>query len=221
MRKSQRHVGPAAQQRIRDVLKATLRDAVRSRLVIFNAAEHVPMEPSDSLKPEVWTAERTRPFWLDYEAALKRSPITRGDRAFLVWRSKKLRPFPVMVWSLDDLGALLDYASRHRMAPLFEIAAGTGRRRGELCGLPWTNVDLDAGTIHVTTARVQAGWTVVKGGPKTDAGHRRVLLIAQDVATLKAWRRQQAAERLEWGRSGRTQGSCSPRRTARRGTRTR
>jgi hypothetical protein len=86
-------VGPAAQQRIRDLLKAALRDAVRSRLVIFNAAEHVPMEPSDSRKPEVWTAERTRPFWLDYEAVLKRSPITRGDRAFLVWRSRKLRPF--------------------------------------------------------------------------------------------------------------------------------
>jgi integrase len=104
-----------------------------------------------------------------------------------------------MIWSLDDFGAFLDYASRHRMAPLSEIAAGTGMRRGELCGLPWTNVDLDAGTIHVTTARVQAGWTVVKGGPKTDAGYRRVLLIAQDVATLKAWRGQQAAERLEWG----------------------
>jgi len=91
-----------------------------------------------------------------------------------------------MIWSLEDFGAFLDYASRHRMAPLFEIAAGTGMRRGELCGLPWTNVDLDAGSIHVTTARVQAGWTVVKGGPKTDAGYRRVLLIAQDVATLKA-----------------------------------
>jgi hypothetical protein len=65
---------------------------VRSRLVIFNAAEHVPMEPSDSRKPEVWTAERTRPFWLDYEAVLKRSPITRRP-GILIWRSRKLRPF--------------------------------------------------------------------------------------------------------------------------------
>jgi hypothetical protein len=31
-----------------------------------------------------------------------------------------------MVWSLDDLGTFLDYSSRHRMAPLSEIAAGTG-----------------------------------------------------------------------------------------------
>lgn len=26
---------------------------------------------------------------------------------------------PVMIWSLDDFGAFLDYASRHRMALLF------------------------------------------------------------------------------------------------------
>jgi hypothetical protein len=105
---------------------------------------------------------------------------------------------PVMIWSLDDFGAFLDYASRHRMAPLFEIAAGTGMRRGELCALPWTNVDLDAGTIHVTTARVQAGWTVVKGGPKTDArtpgpAHRGGRRHPEGLAG------QQAAERLEWG----------------------
>ena len=44
---------------------------------------------------------------------------------------------------------------------------------GEL-GLEWTDTDLDEGVIHVTTARVQAGWEVVEGGPKSEAGHRRV-----------------------------------------------
>jgi integrase len=199
VRQYQRHVGPAAMQRIRNVLRSALRDAVRSRLVIFNAAEHVPMEASPAYKPAVWTVARIRKFWSDYEVVLERSPLTRGDRAFLVWRSMGLRPFPVMVWIPDDLGAFLDYSAGHRMAPLFELAAGTGMRRGELCGLPWTDVDLDAGVIHVTTARVQAGWEVVKGGPKTDAGHREVPLIARNVTTLKAWRRVQAAEQIKLG----------------------
>jgi integrase len=70
-----------------------------------------------------------------------------------------------------------------------------------LCGLRWADVDLDTGIIHVTPGgvRVQAGWEVVEGGPKTDAGGREIPLIEQDVATLKAWKRKQAAEQLEMG----------------------
>lgn len=201
VRPFQRHVGPAAMERIRNVLQAALRDAENSRLVTFNAARHVPMESEPSYKPAIWTAERIRQFWHDYDTALARSPVTRGDRAFLAWRSVKLRPFPVMMWNLADLGAFLDYAEAHDpwMAPLFELAAATGMRRGELCGLPWTDVDLDAGVVHVTTARVQAGWEVVTGGPKTEAGRRRIDLAAAHVGMLRAWRRKQGARRLEAG----------------------
>jgi integrase len=199
VRPYQRHVGPAAMQRIRNVLQAALRDAERGRMVDFNAAKLVPMESEPSRKPAIWTPERTRKFWLSYDGALERSPVTRGDRAFLVWRSMELRPFPVMVWTLTDVGRFLDYAAADWMSPAFELAAGTGMRRGELAGLPWTDVDLDAGVIHVTPARVQAGWTVVEGGPKTEAGRREVALTDRDMATLRAWKRKQSARRLELG----------------------
>lgn len=199
VRPFQRHVGPAAMQRIRAVLRAALKDAVNSGLVEFNAAERVRMESARAHKPSMWSPERARKFWQDYEAALEAEPGGRGDRAFLVWRRMSLRPFPVMVWNLSDLGAFLDYATRDRLSPMFELAAGTGMRRGELCGLPWTDVDLGAARIHVTTARVQAGWEVVPGGPKTDAAWRTVPLVDEDVATLKSWKRQQAKERLAWG----------------------
>lgn len=201
VRKFQRHVGPAAMQRIRNVLQAALRDAIKARMIEFNAAKLVSMDPATAHKPMMWTAERTRKFWAGYEDALERSPITRGDRAFLVWRSMALRPYPVMVWNLKDLGAFLDHSARHRLSPLFELAAGTGMRRGELCGLRWSDVDLDAGSIHVTPGgvRVQAGWEVVEGGPKTEAGGREVPLIAADAAALKAWKRVQAAEQLQMG----------------------
>jgi integrase len=201
VRKFQRHVGPAAMQRIRNVLQAALRDAIKARMIEFNAAKLVSMDPVTQHKPTIWTKERARKFRAGYEEALKRSPLTRGDRAFLVWRSMALRPSPVMVWNLTDTGAFLDYASGHRMMPIFELAAGTGLRRGELCGLRWTDVDLDAGSVSVTPGgvRVQAGWDVVEGGPKTEGSGRDVSLVAQDVATLKAWKRKQSAERLEWG----------------------
>jgi integrase len=72
-------------------------------------------------------------------------------------------------------------------------------RRGELAGLPWTDVDLDKGVVHVTTARVQAGWKVYEGGPKSEAGRREVALTTRDVAVLRAWRARQSARRLEIG----------------------
>lgn len=199
VRKYQRHVGPAAMQRICNVLQAALRDAMAARMVDFNAAKLVPMESEPSYKPMIWTAPRARKFWQDYAEALARSPITRGDRAFLVWRSLALRPFAVMVWDAADLGKFLEHASGDWMAPVFELAAGTGMRRGELAGLPWTDVDLDNGVIHVTMARLQVGWEVVKGGPKTEAGHREVALAGEFVTMLRTWRRRQSARRLELG----------------------
>lgn len=58
---------------------------------------------------------------------------------------------------------------------LFEVAAFTGLRRGELCGLRWSNVDLERGTITVRTQLVDVAGTVVEGPPKTKSGeHRRV-----------------------------------------------
>jgi integrase len=199
VRKYQRHVGPAAMQRIRAVLRGALNDAERDGKIEYNPAARVRMETGRTARPALWTPERTSKFWAAHEQALAETPSGRGDRAFLVWRSMTLRPFPVMVWTPADLGMFLDYAARHRLAPLFELAAATAMRRGELCGLPWSEVDLDAGVIHITTARVQAGWEVVEGGPKSEAGHRDVPLLPEDVAGLKAWKRQQAKERLAWG----------------------
>lgn len=199
VRKYQRHVGPAAMQRIRAVLRTALNDAMRDGKIEYNPAARVRMEAGRATKPAIWTPERVSKFWGAQQQALADAPGARGDRAFLAWKSMALRPFPVMVWTPADLGAFLDHAARHRLAPLFELAAATAMRRGELCGLPWSEVDLDAGVIHVTTARVQAGWEVVEGGPKSEAGHRDVMLLGEDVAGLKAWKRQQARERLAWG----------------------
>jgi integrase len=39
----------------------------------------------------------------------------------------------------------------------------------------------------------------VEGAPKSEAGHRDVMLLPEDAAGLKAWKRQQAKERLAWG----------------------
>ena len=105
-----------------------------------------------------------------------------------------------MVWTLDDLGAFLDFARTGTwIAPVFELAAATGMRRGELCGLPWTDVDMDKGVVHVTTARVQAGWAVFEGGPKSEAGHRRDRTRRAGHRHAESVAPHQSARRLEIG----------------------
>ncbi len=67
-------------------------------------------------------------------------------------------------------------ADRYR--PLVAVAGGTGLRWGELAGLRWDAVDLDAGRLSVIRVAVEvAGHVTAKPYPKTKAG-RRVVPIA-------------------------------------------
>jgi integrase len=110
----------------------------------------------------------------------------------------EMRPARVMVWAPQDTGAFLDYAARHRLSALSEVVAGTGMRRGEVCGLAWTDVDLAAAQLSVTAERVQVGWHPVEDEPKSDAGKRDIALDAGTVAALRAHRKRRLAERLAW-----------------------
>ena len=201
VRKYQRHVGPAALQRIRGVLRAALNAAVDAGIGLdFNPATRVRMEPEKRRKPVAWTQERETAFWAAYKKQLAQMPPGgRGDRAFLVWRTMSLRPAPVMVWTPVHAGRFLDYVSRHRLSALYELIAATGVRRGEACGLPWPDVDLEAAQLFVGIERVQVGWEVVEDDPKSEAGKRPVALDKDTVAALRSHRKRQLQERLAWG----------------------
>jgi integrase len=68
-------------------------------------------------------------------------------------------------------------------------------RRGELAGLRWQDVDLDAGTLAVTQQRTTADYRVVVAEPK--ARSRRVITLdASVIDALRAHRRRQLEERL-------------------------
>jgi integrase len=69
--------------------------------------------------------------------------------------------------------------------PFIITAVFTGMRASELRGLTWTNVDLDAGIIHVRQ-RADA-WHQI-GPPKSAAGSRDIPLVPMAVNALKQWR---------------------------------
>ncbi len=95
---------------------------------------------------------------------------------------------------------LLEAAKGNRFEALFVLAVMTGMRQGELLGLRWQDVDLDAGTIRVRqTAQRVKGEGLVFGPPKTEKSRRRIEVSETVVAALRRHRTKQVAERLKLG----------------------
>ena len=101
-------------------------------------------------------------------------------------------------WSEADAIRFLESVDGDRLAPVWRLALATGLRRGELCGLRWRDVDIDAGTLTVARTRIVAR-QVVEGEPKTATSARVVSLDPATVRAVQALRRSQLEERLAAG----------------------
>ena len=61
----------------------------------------------------------------------------------------------------------------------------TGLRRGEICGLKWTDINFDDGTITIKrTVSAKHGGGIRIGDTKTDAGTRTIVLPPSVLATI-------------------------------------
>ncbi|MDA8302126.1 MAG: tyrosine-type recombinase/integrase [Actinomycetota bacterium] len=104
------------------------------------------------------------------------------------------------VWTPEQARVFLAGVKEDRLYAAFAILLGRGLRRGEVAGLRWEYIDLDAGTLRVATTRVLTnGGQAVESGPKTDAGARTIDLDASLVAILRQHRRRQLEEHLRAG----------------------
>lgn len=102
------------------------------------------------------------------------------------------------VWTADEVQAFLRATEDDRLGPCWVLALSTGMRRGELLGLRWADVDLDAGQLAVRRSRVAVGYDVVEGEPKSGRA-RTIALDDGTVAVLRRHRRRQLEERMAWG----------------------
>ncbi|MCL4464416.1 MAG: site-specific integrase [Chloroflexi bacterium] len=82
----------------------------------------------------------------------------------------------------------------------FHLAVTAGLRSGELKGLRWQDVSLDAGSIAVqqNVQRVPGVGRVTRQ-PKTQSGRRPIALDVDTVALLRRYRAEQNAYRLQMG----------------------
>jgi integrase len=90
------------------------------------------------------------------------------------------------------------------MFALWWLIGLRGLRRGEACGLRWTEVDLDRGVLLIARNRTTAGYHVVEGPPKAPAGIRAVALDKHTVQVLRGHCQRQAAQRARRIVAGKT-----------------
>jgi integrase len=104
------------------------------------------------------------------------------------------------VWTTSELGRFLNNVRGDRLAALYIVAAVTGMRRGELVGLRWRDLDLEARTLKVRRTIVQYGREVWEKEPKSARSRRTYANVDERaVAALRAHRKHQASERLAAG----------------------
>ncbi|WP_251070894.1 site-specific integrase [Streptomyces sp. ISL-96] len=171
-----RITGPATRQHVKATLRASLNDAIGQQIITFNPAAHVEIDPVRKPKALVWTDER----------------VTK-------WEQTGEKPSPVMVWTPQQTGTFLDFVAEDRLYAMWHLIAFRGLRRGEACGQPWSETNLDAHSLTVSSQLVQDGWEIEASDPKTDSGYRVVALDDDTVDVLKRYRERQGQDREKWG----------------------
>ena len=107
------------------------------------------------------------------------------------WTGLELRRFLQLVEAQDD-----------RYYWPWLVLATTGARRGEVLGLRWSDVDLEAGTASIRQTVIPLTKASGKGRegrivPRTKTDRARVIeLDSASISTLRTWRARQAQERL-------------------------
>ena len=110
----------------------------------------------------------------------------------------KKRQREAKFYTPEQLGILLAKAVGTRLElPVF-ICAYLGLRRGELCGLRWSDVDLGHQTITIENTRTQAGKKEIEKGTKTASSTRTLSLPETLCDMLKAAKEHQQACRAEY-----------------------
>lgn len=115
------------------------------------------------------------------------------DSASLPRFHARQRRSELRVWTAEQLTAFLEAQRGRPLWALWEVAAGTGLRRGELLGLRWKDVDLRRRTLHVRRALTVVGSRPRLKVPKTNQA-RSLHVGARVIAALEHQRTQQARQ---------------------------
>ena len=105
----------------------------------------------------------------------------------------------VQVWTREELRRFLTAVADHDLHARFFVAAATGMRRGELAGLRWSDIDLDAARLTVSHQIIGVGGELRVSDLKTASSRRTVALDEATVSELRRHWRHQREQQLATG----------------------
>jgi integrase len=110
------------------------------------------------------------------------------------------RNFDMQVWDEEEVRLFLTVArdAGTEVEAFYTLAIETGMRKGELCGLMWDDVDINARRISVRRTLLKAGPEPVLGVPKTGRG-RAITISPQTASLLRKHQLRQKELKLSLG----------------------
>jgi integrase len=131
--------------------------------------------------------------------AVKRGLIVRNVAELADMPAAAALPCEGRALTPDQARALLATVAGQRNEALVVTGLMLGLRPGELLGLRWVDVDLDAAALHVRSSLKRERNQLRLGDPKTPRSRRSLNLPAPVLIALRAHRRRQIEDRLQAG----------------------
>lgn len=130
--------------------------------------------------------------------AVRIEQLLASNPAERATRPKEMRSRRGDMWGPAELRRFLEVAQIHRLGAFFHLAAYTGARRGELLGLRWGDLDLEALLMSIRRSEAVVAGRRVEGTPKSGRS-RTVRIDVGTASVLREHRKRQTAERLAAG----------------------
>ncbi|MGH9370240.1 MAG: tyrosine-type recombinase/integrase [Vicinamibacterales bacterium] len=163
------------------------------------------------------------------KAATLEGLVFRNVAALVIGKPQRRRDHADVArncWEVDEVRAFLAAAKAAGPQPaaLYAVALDSGARKNELCGLHWSDLDVDHGTVTIVRQLIKLG-RKPEFGPVKNGVPRTVDLATETIELLKAHRRAQAELKMrnrtayhdlglifakELGRSARPRGLAWP-----------
>lgn len=126
--------------------------------------------------------------WACRQGALAANPVQRAV-------PPRATSSDAVYYTPARLDRLLREVEGHPLELPVKLACFLGLRRGEILGLRWRDVELQAGLVSVRRTRTAVGYRVVEKPPKTDGSARTLSIVSLDglldlLRTLLAARRK-------------------------------
>ncbi len=106
--------------------------------------------------------------------------LVQRNMALLV-RPPKLVQDEMKHWTAPEAQRFLTHAEHDRLWAAWALALCTGMRKGEILGLRWKDVDLEAGRLTVNQTLISVAYRPQFGSPKSFAGGRTLDLDSKTV----------------------------------------